>query len=44
MRATSDWVMEGDYTLLPAPVPPAPAAPPAPKPAAEKKDNGAKKA
>jgi regulator of protease activity HflC (stomatin/prohibitin superfamily) len=43
MRATSDWVMEGDYTLLPQPVLPASPAPPTPKPA-EKKDNGAKKA
>jgi hypothetical protein len=40
MRATSDWVMEGDYTLLP---PPAPPTPPAPKPSGDRKDSGARK-
>jgi hypothetical protein len=40
MRATSDWVMEGDYTLLPPPTPPTP---PAPKPSGDRKDGGAKK-
>jgi len=36
IRAASDWVMESDYTLLPAPEP-APAPAPAPKPAGDKK-------
>jgi len=42
IRAASDWVLEGDYTLLPKTAPIS-TPPPAPKPAAEKKDNGAKK-
>jgi len=40
MRATSDWVMEADYTLLPPPLPPAPAVL---KPTSDKKDSGARK-
>jgi hypothetical protein len=43
IRATSDWIMEADYTLLPSTPPTSLPAPPGARPAGDKKDNGAKK-